>query len=427
MISYLDALRLLQAEARPLSREEVSLEEAAGRFSSGDLPSPTTLPPFPNSAMDGFALVAGAAGLPAGTTLRVVGRVAAGDGPPRGLGGRGDVAQGDDVEGRTRQAWEIMTGAPVPSGLDTVVPVERVEVREEGGRVTSIRLLDEEPAGRNIRPAGADFLPGDPVLSPGRRIGPVEVMALAALGVGRVPVLEVPGAAILSTGPELVDDPRLPLPPGGIRNSNGPFLARALEHEGVHVLSRKTLGDDEPPFRRAVEAAVEAGARLVISTGAVSMGRYDFVPEALEGLGARILFHRAAIRPGKPILAAVLPGGAIHFGLPGNPISAAVGFRFFVHPLLRALRGLGPERGWPMPLGETRRKPLPFRQFLKARVEITASGSPRVDVLPGQESFRIAPMLRTHAWAVLPEGRAEVEAGEMVEVFGMYGPILPAF
>jgi molybdopterin molybdotransferase len=421
MIPYLDALRLLRAEVRPLSGEEVPLEEAPGRFSSGDLPSPTSLPPFPNSAMDGFALLAGEAGLPAGTALQVVGRVAAGDGPP---GEAPEERLGDGSRGDGK-AWEIMTGAPVPSGLDSVVPVERVDAREEGGRVTSIRLLDDEEAGRNIRPAGADFVPGDPVLAPGRRIGAVEVMALAALGVGRVPVLEVPGAAILSTGPELVDDPQLPLPPGGIRNSNGPFLARALETEGVRVLSRRTLGDDEAPFRRAVEEAVEAGARLVISTGAVSMGRYDFVPEALERLGARILFHRAAIRPGKPILAAVLPGGAIHFGLPGNPISAAVGFRFFVHPLLRALRGLGPERGWTMPLGETRRKPLPFRQFLKARVETTASGSPRVDVLPGQESFRIAPMLRTHAWAVLPEGVGEVEEGEMVEVFGMDGPILP--
>lgn len=419
MISYLEALRQIRAEADPLSTEEVALEDAFGRFSSSELPSPTSLPPFPNSAKDGFAFRAGEIGLPAGTVLRVVGSVASGDSPPLNLMGRGGSERG-----LVEEAWEIMTGAPVPSGLDTVVPLERVEARREGGRVTSIRLLDGEPVGRNIREAGADFLPGDPVLPPGRRIGPVEVMALAALGVERVPVLEVPGAAILSTGPELVDDPQVPLPPGGIRNSNGPFLTRALENEGVRVLSRNTMGDDQDPFCQAVEGAMEAGARLVISTGAVSMGKYDFVPGALERLGARILFHRAAVRPGKPILAAVLPDGAIHFGLPGNPISAMVGFRFFVHPFLRALRGLEPETGWKVPLGQTRRKPLPFRQFLKARLEVTASGSRWVDVLPGQESFRIAPMLRSHAWAVLPEGVAEVEEGELVEVHGMYGPLL---
>ena len=419
MISYLDALRLIRTEAHPLSTEEVPLRDAFGRFSSSELLSPASLPPFPNSAKDGFAFKAGEIGLPAGTILRVVGSVASGDGPPPSATGQKEPERG--LEG---EAWEIMTGAPIPSGLDTVVPVERVDAREEGGRITVIRLLDREPAGRNIRAAGADFMPVDPVLLRGRRIGPIEVMALAALGVEGVPVLEVPGAVILSTGPELVDDPQVPLPPGGIRNSNGPFLARVLENEGVRVLSRKTLGDDENPFCRAVEEAVKAGARLVISTGAVSMGRYDFVPGALERLGARILFHRSAVRPGKPIMVAVLPGGAIHFGLPGNPISAIVGYRFFVHPFLRSLRGLGPESGWKIPLGKTRSKPLFFRQFLKARVAVTASGSPWVDVLPGQESFRIAPMLRTHAWAVLPEGVTEVEEGELVEVHGMYGPLL---
>jgi molybdopterin molybdotransferase len=416
MIPYRDALRLILAEAHPLPRREVALEDALGRFAAGKLGSPSALPPFPNSAMDGFALVAGADGLPAGTRLGVAGRVAAGDPLPS--------VPGDPEAGSGHLAWEIMTGAPVPAGLDTVVPVERVEVEEAEGLVTTIRLLDPEEAGQNIRPAGADFAPGDRVLTPGRRIGPVEVMALAALGLDAIPVHEDPGAAILSTGPELVDDPREALSPGRIRNSNGPYLASALEREGVRITARRTLGDEEAPFRQAVEEALEAGARLVVSTGAVSMGRYDFVPEALERLGARILFHRAAIRPGKPILAAVLPGGALHFGLPGNPISAAVGLRFFVQPFLRVLREQEPERPWRMPLSGTRKKPPPFRQFLKARVEVGAGGSPEVHILPGQQSFRIAPLLDANAWAVLPEGKGEVGEGSLVDVFGLYGPFL---
>jgi molybdopterin molybdotransferase len=419
VIPYSEALECVLAEARPLPRESVPLDRAWGRHAAGEIRSPGAIPPFPNSAMDGFALAVGPQGLPAGTEMPVVGRVVAGDGPP-------PVASPDRGPAQAPEgAWEIMTGAPVPPGMDTVVPVERVEVRERDGRATSIRLLDPEPPGRNIRPAGADFASGDPVITAGRPIGPLEGMALSALGIPRIPVLEIPGAAVLSTGPELVDDPELPLPPGGIRNSNGPFLAGALEREGVRVVLRRTLGDEEGPFLEAMEEAMGRGAHLVISTGAVSMGKHDFVPDALERMGARLLFHRAAIRPGKPILAAVLPGGALHFGLPGNPISATVGFRFFVLPWLRRLRGLPPEPVVRLPLAETRGKPGLLRQFVKARVEAGESGGLRVVVLPGQESFRIAPMLRATCWAVLPEGTDRVEAGTPVEVTGLLGPLFP--
>lgn len=403
MIPYLDALRLVLDEAKPLDVEVVPLDRAPGRFVSEPVTAPASLPPFANSAMDGFAVATGGRTLPPGSRWTVEGSVAAGDRP---VEGPGEVL-----------AWEIMTGAPVPPGLDTVIPVEQVEVLAgEEGRPTEIRIPGEVAPGLNIRPAGKDFRKGDPVLDPGRRIGPVEVMALAALGLRRVPVYREPRAAVLSTGPELVADPEAELAPGQIRNSNGPFLGHALQELGASLLRTRTLGDEEAPFVREVEEAVGEGAHLIVSTGAVSMGRHDFVPAALERLGARLLFHRAAIRPGKPILAAVLPGGAHFFGLPGNPISAAVGFRFFVHPLLRRLRGLGPERPWRMPLLAAAGKPLSLRAFFKARVEVGRDGSPAIRVLEGQQSFRIRPLLEANAWAVLPEGEAELAAGTPVAV-----------
>lgn len=408
LIPYPKALDLILEAARSLEPESVPLSEASGRFAADDVTSPADLPPFANSAMDGFAVWTGGRELPEGSRWAVAGSVAAGDAPVR--------------PGDREAAWEIMTGAPVPDGFDAVVPVEQVEwVKDrDPNDPPEIRVTAPVKPDQNVRPAGQDFRKGHPVLEAGRRVGPVETMALAALGIGHLRVFRPPRAAVLCTGPELVDDPDRELEPGRIRNSNGPFLVEALERLGVSVLASRTLGDDESPFVDEVDRAGKAGAELVVSTGAVSMGRHDFVPRALERLGARILFHKAAIRPGKPILVAILPEGTLFFGLPGNPISAAVGLRFFVQPWIRKVRDQGPERLWRLPLLEPATKRAHLRYFTKARVEVGDDGAPGVRVLPGQQSFRIAPLLSANAWAVLPEGTEEVAARAEVEVFGLY-------
>jgi molybdopterin molybdotransferase len=409
MIAYSDALEMIRAEVPPAAVETVSAGQARGRFVARTLRSPSVLPPFRNSAMDGFAMRTEGRRIEAGSRWRLAGEVAAGDPPsnPAALDGR---------------AWEIMTGAPVPDGLDTVVPVERTERLQEEGD-TLIQVLDPLEPGSNIRPAGKDFAEGDPVLGVGDRVGPAQVMALAALGIHELPVFRRPRALVLSTGEELVDDPGVALRPGAIRNSNGPFLAAALEGGGVEVTGRETLGDDPGAFAARVQAALDDGLELVVSTGAVSMGRYDFVPRALETLGARLLFHRVAIRPGKPVLAAVLPGGALFFGLPGNPMSAAAGLRFFVHPVLRRLTGRGGERPLHLPLRSAVAKRPELRYFTRARIHLGEDGPLEVEVLAGQQSFRIAPFLSADAWAVLPEGMDEVEAGQRIQVFGLLGEL----
>jgi molybdopterin molybdotransferase len=210
VIPYPEALRLLLDAAPSLEKEHVPLGSASGRFAADQVSSPMDQPPFANSAMDGFALPTGGAEVPPGSLWEVAGSVAAGDRPT-----------GGSTEGPAR-AWEIMTGAAVPEGLDTVIPVEQVEVvATEGDRPTEIRIPGPVAPGLNIRPAGKDFRMGDPVLGPATRIGPVEVMALAALGIGEVPVFETPGAAVLCTGPEL------PFSPGRSATPTGRFCPRS--------------------------------------------------------------------------------------------------------------------------------------------------------------------------------------------------------
>lgn len=404
MIAFDDARARIEACCKPLDVETVPAERALGRVLVRDVLADVALPPFDNAAMDGFALACGGETLPAGREFDVVGVQAAGD----ALAAIGGVCR-------------IMTGAALPAGLDAVIPVEQVEVLARGpdGEPVRIRLGDAVSPGQHVRRAGEDVAPGARVLSAGTRVGAFERMALAALGVGAVGVRRRPRVAVVSTGRELVDDPAQPLAPGRIRNSNGPYLAAALEQSGAEVANQVTIRDDPEHYLATLQAAMAAGCDVVVSTGAVSMGEFDFVPGALAKIGARTVFHKVSMRPGKPLLFAVLPNGALYFGLPGNPVSAAVGLRFFVEPALRAMLGRPRELPLRVPLANAVRKKPGFRLLQKAALRIGDDGRASVSLLPGQESFRIRPLLDANAWAVLPEDADLLPAGTPVDVFGL--------
>lgn len=402
-VSHEEALVRILREAAPFPVEHRSLAAAAGLVLAEDVEAGADLPPFDNSAMDGFALFADGRALPAGAEFEVAGSQVAGDEASQAVG---------------TGAWEIMTGARVPGGLDSVVPVERVEVlaRDGDGRARRIRLTADVQPGDNVRLRGQDVERGTTVLAAGRPVDAAAVMVLASLGVDRVAVRRRPRVAVLNTGRELVDDPRRPLASGEIRNSNGPFLAARVDAAGAELVLRETVTDEPADFLAALERALAAGADVVLSTGAVSMGRHDFVPDALRGIGAEIRFHKVDIRPGRPLLFARLAGGQLYFGLPGNPASAAVGLRFFAEAALRAFTGLAPERPLWMPLAAPWQKRAALRFHLKARVEL-ADGVVRARVLHGQESFKVQPLIDANAWIVVPAGTMAFAAGEMVEVY----------
>src|SRR5690625_1517054 len=230
-----------------------------------------------------------------------------------------------------------MTGARLPEGFDRVIPVERTQRLDDPLRV---RVTADVAPWQNVRRGGPDVAAHDTILAPVTTLAPQHLMLLAALGVATVPVVAQPRVAVLGTGRELVDDMTQPLASGQIRNSNGPFLAARLPRAGAELVHIETVGDEVDAFLAAFGRAHDAGARIVVSTGAVSMGRFDFIPQALEKLGAEILYHKLAIRTGKPQLFARLADGTLFFGLPGNPIATAVGQRFYVEAALRVMLGL---------------------------------------------------------------------------------------
>jgi len=400
VIGYDDALQRLLAQVATTAVERIDATHARGRVLASALRSPEALPPFDNSAMDGFALAGRGRTLAAGTEFDVAGSSAAGDGAADAV-----------VHG----AWEIMTGARMPAGYDTVVPIEQVKVlTRHADRPARIRLEADVPTDQHLRRAGSDVARDATIADAGRLVDATLVMLCAAVGVAEVHVRKAPRVALINTGRELVDDPRRRLGAGEIRNSNGPFLAARLQAAGAEVLGTRTVSDNADAFLDAIDSM--PGADVVISTGAVSMGRFDFVPDALARRGATTLFHKVAIRPGKPLLAARLPSGALFFGLPGNPASTAVGLRFFVEPALRAMLGMTPERVMRLPLRAPFAKRVPLRMHLKARVAFDAQAGLGVEILGGQESFRIRPLLDANAWAVVPADVERIDAGGLVDV-----------
>ncbi len=272
MIGYDEALAIIRREAHPLPVRR--LAPTRGLVLAEDVASGEDLPPFDNSAMDGFALCVGECGAPAGSEFEVAGAQAAGD-------ARVDMASG---------AWEIMTGARLPGGLDAVVPVEQVDVLacDGDGRPRRIRIQSDVAPGQHLRLRGEDVARADVVLTAGTPLQAPQLMLLAALGVADVAARRAPRVALLNTGRELVDDPARQLESGEIRNSNGPYLAARLADAGADCVLRETVGDDAAAFAAALQRALAADADVVVSTGAVSMGRYDFVPDALRELGAHI-------------------------------------------------------------------------------------------------------------------------------------------
>ncbi len=407
MISFDEARQKILAECSKTEVEKLALADVLGRVLAIDIISDENLPPFDNSAMDGFAFDTAGKGLSAGAEFNVIGSQAA----------------GDNQENFEQGACEIMTGACMPKGFDTVVPIEQISVLERSASERPLRIRVDATAmlGAHIRRCGQDVAAGQQVLRAGTRIDPAVRMVLAALGVSPVLVYSNVQAALLTTGRELVDDPNQALQLGQIRNSNGPFLSDRLRESGAFICHQETVPDDANAFCEALTRSLQAGANLVISTGAVSMGRYDFVPDALRSIGAEILFHKVAMRPGKPLLFAVLPNGSLYFGLPGNPVSSAVGFRFFVEPALRAMLGMSVENNMRFALSDSLEKKSGFVYLQKARVGFNQHHQLEVTVLNGQQSFRIQPLLEANAWVVLPAEPSAFVKGEMVDVLGLDG------
>jgi len=316
MISSQEALQIVLGEARRLEAVLVPLAEALGARLAEAAVADSDLPPFDKSAMDGYAVrAADVARLPA--DLAVIEELPAGQAPSRPL------APGTCAK--------IMTGAPVPSGADLVVPVEDTE-RPPDGRVHILRV---SPDRRHICPRGEDVRRGEAVLEAGCVLRPQEIGLLASVGCDRVPIYRWPRVAVLATGEELVPVSAVP-GPGQIRNSNSSSLLACCRAAGVAADDLGVARDEKTDLRAKIAEGLTRDVLIV--SGGVSMGEWDFVPKVFEEAGVAVRFATVRMKPGKPTVFGTC-GGRLVFGLPGNPVSTLVGFRFFVRPALRKMMG----------------------------------------------------------------------------------------
>lgn len=388
LLSVDEALARVLARVATLPAERVMLADAATRVSTETVLSRVDVPSFRSSSMDGYAVRS--TDLPG--PLTIIDRSAAGR--PAGV----TLGAG--------QAIEISTGAVVPDGADTVVPIERVDVAGE-----TVTVPEPVPTRDNIREPGGDVRSGSVLISPGDVLTPARLGALAACGIESVLTHRIPRVTIVVTGTEL-RPPGADLTPGQIYESNGLMLSAVLTASGAVVTRLAATEDTEEAHAASLEEALAAD--VVVTSGGVSVGPHDLVRRVQARLGVEEVFWGVAMRPGKP-LAFGCRGRTLVFGLPGNPVSALVGALLFVRPALLALTG-HPDPGPPFRPGVLA-GPISQRperdDFVRARVTWGEDGA-LIDPIVGQESHMIAHTAAATGLAWIPRGPGSLPAGSRV-------------
>jgi molybdopterin molybdotransferase len=389
LLTIEEAQRLILERVRPLAVERVPLEDAAGRVLAEDAAAIVDLPPFPSSAMDGYAVRS--ADTPG--TLPVAARIAAGRPAPREL--------------RAGEAMSIATGGVVPEGADAVIPIEYVVEYDN-----TVEIPEPVAPAAHVRPRGGDLRAGDTVAGPGIALGPAQLGALAAAGIAEVACSARPRASVLATGTEL-RSPGEELGPGEVYEANGLILAAQLGSAGALPERLAVVADDEDAHRDALGRGLEAD--VLVTSGGVSVGPHDLVRRIEAELGVEEVFWRVAVKPGKPVSFGVRENTLV-FGLPGNPVSSLVGFELFVRPAVLALQGHADPlpRFEPGRLAAAAKRNTARDQLVRARTRSGDDGAVLLEPLAGQESHMIARAAAADALVLLPRGEGELPAGAAV-------------
>lgn len=393
-----DARRIVLQSLSPVSSEPSPLQSALGRILAEEIVAPHPVPRFDNSGMDGFA-VRSSDLLEATLSLKL----------------QGEVTAGKPFEGRLlpRHAIRIATGSPIPDGADIVI--EQEQITQKNG---TIEFTGSYSMGRNIRRRGEDVQEGAVVLPKGSMLDPAALGVLASLGIQTVSVRRKIEVAVLTTGDEVVDFRKEPLP-GQIRNSNAVALEAMLKEEGCEVRMLEIAADDPEDLRQKISAGLQSDA--LVTSGGVSVGHRDHMLKVLESLDVEIKFWKVNMKPGMPMAFGIGTSGGRTvpvFALPGNPVSTLVTYLEFVRPGVRLLGGSadpGARRSLPAVLGEDLPKSDAKRHFVRGvfrnedgRIIVRSTGS--------QSSGVLSSLLRANCLIVLPEEMRNPAAGDKVEI-----------
>jgi len=407
MINYNQAKKILIKSKIKIKDEFIDSSKSINRVNVLDIYSTVNYPAGTNAAFDGFAINSkdtNKFNKNNSQNFKILKTISAGDNPRLN-------------KVKKYETVEVMTGALIPKGFDTIIPIEKIIFQLNKKYISISNKIKKN---QHIRYAGSDYKKKDLIVKKGTIIQPSHVLALKTLGITKIKVKKVPNILFFSTGNEISNNKNIV--DWKVRNSNSHYIKSLANNFLFNYIDGGILRDkDERLFKKQIEKSINSKIDIIITSGAVSAGKHDFVPSVVKKFDLSNFFKGVSIRPGKPILFAKLKGlDKAIFGLPGNPISSSACFRFFVYPYLLNILGIKSEKPFKAKLKNSFSKRKNFTRFLKARLTSTNDGKLEIQVLKGQESFRIKSFVESNVWGLFKYGQSNFKKRELIDC---YSPI----
>ena len=407
MISYKNSIQILKKSKIKINDEIIKINSCINRVTANNIFSKANNPAADNAAFDGFVINSKDTrnlnkkkkGL-----FKIIGTIAAGD-------------KTINKKSKKFQTYEIMTGSIIPKGFDTIIPIEQIVFYPNKKNPKYILVNKRVKKYQHIRFKGSDYKKNDLLIKKGTILLPAHILALRSLGIDSVKVKRKPNILFFSTGNEISNQKKIP--DWKVRNSNSHYINSLSDNFLFNFINGGTLKDNHQfKFEKEIKKMFSSKVDIIITSGAVSAGKFDFVPSVVKKHKLSNYFKGVSIRPGKPILFAKFKNKhkAI-FGLPGNPISSAACFRFFVYPYLQNLLGIVEEKPLKAVLKNKFIKKINFTRFVKSKINTTKNGKIETEILKGQESFRIQSFIKSNIWTLLPSGKSKFKKGDIVECY----------
>ena len=414
MISYQKAIKIINKVYLNLPNEKISISDSLNRVCAKNILSPSTNPLANNTAFDGFAVLAKETkGLSKKKVkkFKILKSIAAGDNPKINNYKKNSVV-------------EIMTGAIVPKQFDSIIPVEKVKYFPSKKKPTHIIVDHEIKKFSFIRFSGEDFNLKDVVIKKGELIQPKHIMALTTLGITNLHVKKKPKIIFFGTGNEIVDYKKKKIYDWQVRNSNNYYFMSFGKNLHYQIIDGGVIKDNQQSkLKQKLKKSIKSDIDICVTSGAISAGKFDFIPELIKKLGFKTYFKGVSIKPGRPIMLSKFKGKEkLFFGLPGNPISCAAGFRFFIYPLLRNSLGMLKEEKFKAKLINKYSKRKDFTHFSRCLTKVNSKGLVELRVLQEQQSHRIKSFVKANSWGIFPSGKDLFKSGDIIE----WVPLIPS-
>jgi len=407
MIDYKQAILNIKRNKIKINSEIVLSINSINRVSSSDVYSPNNYPAANNSSFDGYAINSKETKNLTKKKFKILKTIAAGDNPKI-------------KKVPKHSTIEVMTGAVIKKPFDTIIPVEQAQFFPNRTKPKYIIVNKKIKKDNFIRFAGSDFKKGETVINKGEIINSQHILAFKTLGIKNILVKKKPKIVFYTTGNEISNNSKLP--DWKVRNSNSYYLKSLLKNLPFDFVEKKILRDNDlNKFHNEIKINLKSNNDLILTSGAVSAGKFDFVPKVIKKFKLKYSFKGAYIRPGKPLMFAKFTNNKAFFGLPGNPISSAACFRFFVLPYLYFSIEMNANKPINAKLKEKFIKKKNFTRFIKGQISFSNKGIVEFKVQKGQESFRIKPFTKSNAWGLFPSGKSAFKKNDYIKCYTLTG------